>query len=267
MHEFISFNGKILAANETAVPAVSSAALYGRGVFTTIAVYDEVPFLWEKHWERLVGDSATIGLEIGAFSETGVLGSLAELLARNGVKTGRTRLTFFDRSGGGAWPAQVGNGVDLLIITADARPVPEKFRLTVSPYLLNSRSPLTGVKSCNYLENLMALEEARSRGFDEAVRINEYGDIASACMANIFLRKDGRFFTPQLISGGLAGTTREFFIEKADAEECVAVIEDLRFADAVMLTSAGLGVVEVSEFDERKYQTGVYDLTKIMCGW
>jgi branched-chain amino acid aminotransferase len=257
MHEYVSFNGKILSANEAVVPAVSSAALYGRGVFTTIAIYDGTPFLWEKHWERLVGDSVALGINIAAVSETGVLGSLVELLTRNGVETGRARVTLFDRSGGGAWPAQVGEGIDLLIITANARPVPEKLRLTASPYLLNSRSPLAGVKSCNYLENLMALEEAKARGFDEAVRINERGDIASVCMANMFWRKDGQLFTPSLASGCLAGTTRGNLIETEGAVETDAGIEALETADEIYLTSAGLGKAWVSEFDGREFERNV----------
>ena len=62
----------------------------------------------------------------------------------------------------------------------------------------------------------MALENAKAKGFDEAIRLNERGEVASACMANVFWIKDKKLFTPDLETGCLAGTTREFIIETAE---------------------------------------------------
>ncbi|MEO6589891.1 MAG: aminotransferase class IV, partial [Pyrinomonadaceae bacterium] len=122
----------------------------------------------------------------------------------------------------------------------------------ISPFLVNSTSPLAGVKSCDYLENIIALEEAEQRGFDEAVRLNERGEIVSACMANIFWRKSGRLFTPLLKTGCLAGTMREFVLENEDGFEIKMSLDSLENADEIFLTSAGLGICKVSEFDIHK---------------
>ena len=91
--------------------------------------------------------------------------------------------------------------------------------LTVSPYRINSKSPLAGVKSCNYLENILAWEAAKAHGFDEAIRLNEKGEIASACLANVFWKKNGEIFTPPLETGCLKGTTRGYVLENLAAAE------------------------------------------------
>lgn len=263
MHEFVSFNNKIIPSGEAGISAVSAAGLYGKGVFTTIAIHDGEPFLWEKHWARLQGDAAKVGIHLWEYPEETVGAALAELIEKNKVVTGRARVTFFDERGGGAWPVDTARQTGLLIVTGDARGAPEKLKLTISPSTINSRSPLAGVKSCNHLENVLALDEAAGRGFDEAVRLNERGEIASACMGNIFWRKEGRLYTPSPASGCLAGTTRSYVIEKLGAIETIAGPGELETADAIILTSAGLGMVEAGEFDGRGFETRNYDLRNI----
>jgi branched-subunit amino acid aminotransferase/4-amino-4-deoxychorismate lyase len=168
------------------------------------------------------------------------------------VKSGRARVTFFDESPTRVWHYEGVRKTSLLIVTGDSRAVSENYRLDLSPHLINSTSPLAGVKSCNYLEHLMAYSEAKGRGLDEAIRSNERGEAASACMANVFWQKGERLFTPSLKTGCLAGTMREFVLENIECEEVETGIDALRDADAVFLTSAGLGIVRVAEFDGRE---------------
>lgn len=243
---------------------LSAATLYGKGVFTTIAIHTAKPFLWQKHWRRLTSDAARIGIELSDHSENSTRKSLEEIIKRNGLLEGRTRITFFDERPSAIWPFKSKRKTSLLIMTGDMRPVPENFRLTVSPFTINSHSPLAGVKSCNYLEKLMAMDEASGRGFDEAIQLNERGQVTSATMANVFWLKDGEHYTPSLATGCLAGTTREFVLENLDCHEVEATIDDLKTADAVFLTSAGIGVVQATEFDFRTFGPTVHPITRLM---
>jgi branched-subunit amino acid aminotransferase/4-amino-4-deoxychorismate lyase len=247
MHPFVYLNDRISASADARISAVSAAALYGRGIFTTIAINESKPFLWEKHWARIRDNAARIRLDISGYSEAKTAEALTHVIDRNGVLSGLARITFFD-AGGGPAPETV-----LLITTRPRREVPANFKLTVSPFRVNSTSPLAGMKSSGYLENLLAIEAARRSGFDEAVRLNERGQIASGCMANIFWEKEGRLFTPSLASGCLAGTTRANILENSGAVVFDAGIEALDGADAIFLTSAGLDRVRVKEFDGRKF--------------
>lgn len=244
MHNFVSFNQQILPASNLNISAISSATLYGKGIFTTIAIYNSKPFLWEKHWNRLQDNASRIGLDF-EFTEKIIAESLAELTTKNKIEKGRARITFFDESAKGIWSVENGKNTSFLITTADFRPLSDKLKLTVSPYQINSTSPLANIKSCNYLENLLAFEEAKKRGFSEAIRINEKGETVSACLANIFWVINDIFFTPSLETGCLAGATREYILEKYKVFEVKEPIVTLQKADALFLTSAGLGVKQM----------------------
>lgn len=230
----------------------SYARLYGMGIFTTLAVHGGEPFLWQKHWRRLTADALKVGITL-AVTEDEVHGLLCKAILSYAASEARARISFFDERPSELWSSETGSeqNSSLSVLIGDRRPVTANFRLTVSPYPVNSRSPLTGVKSCNYLENLMAFEEAKERGFDEAVRLNERGEVASACMANVFWLRDDVLFTPSLKTGCLPGTTREFVMENIGCREVDAGVEVLSNADALFLTSAGLGVVRAAQLDEK----------------
>lgn len=232
------------------INALSSAALYGKGVFTTIAIRQGEPFLWEKHWRRLTANAAKLSIDLSAHNESKTLASLMQTIGT--VLECRARVTFFDESSSPIWPSSGEAKTSLQIIIGERRSVPEQVRLTVSPYRINSTSPLAGVKSCNYLEHLAAFENAMSHGFDEAVRMNENGHIASACMANIFWLKAGRLYTPSLSTGCLPGTMREYILENLECEEAESEIDALDGAEQIFLTSAGIGVVAVAEINGRE---------------
>ena len=242
----------------------SNAALYGKGIFTTIAIYDGEPFLWEKHWLRLTSNGAKIGIDLSDHSEQTTHTSLIEVIEKNGVTGGRARITFSDESESPIWGSETGSNTGLQIITDDLRPISDNVKITVSPYPVNSRSPLAGVKSCNYLENLLAIENAKKGGFNEAIRLNERGEITSACMANVFWLKDERLYTPSLSTGCLAGTTREFVMENLNCSEVESGFEELEKADGIFLTSAGLGVIQAAQFGSRAFETIAHPILNIL---
>ena len=264
MHSFVSFNSKIVSRLTVELPAVSSAAFYGKGIFTTIAVYGGKLFLWEKHRQRLYENARKLNINISEFLEERVKASLDEIIQKNKVENGRARITFLDESSGGLWTFESNRKISLLITTADLREIPKSFQLTVSPHLINSTSPLAGIKSCNYLEKILALDHANERGFNEAVCLNEQGEIASACMANIFWLNDGKQYTPSLKTGCLPGTTREFVIENIKCAEVERGGEALLRADSIFLTSAGLGIVQVAEFEGRKLSRERHEILALL---
>jgi branched-subunit amino acid aminotransferase/4-amino-4-deoxychorismate lyase len=152
----------------------------------------------------------------------------------------------------------------LLAMTAERRAISSEPRITLSPYRINTASPLVGIKSCNYLEKILARNEAAERGFDECIQLNERGEVASASMANVFWAKDGILFTPSLKTGCLAGTTREFVIESLECREIEVGIEALRSADEVFLTSAGIGVAHVSKFEGRAFERRKHPIRELL---
>ena len=264
MHNFASFNGQICDHSSPTVCALTSVGLYGKGIFTTIAIYDRAPFLWQKHWKRIERNGAKVGIDLNEFSEATTRMALDELIDANSIQNCRARITFFDESSTALWPYEATRLTSMLITTADIHPVAENFKLTISPHRINTTSPLAGVKSCNYLEKIFAKDESKLRGFDEAIQLNERGEVTSSCTANIFWLKDGKLFTTSLKTGCLPGTTREFVLENIDCDEVEAGIEELRSADKIFLTSAGIGVVQVAEFEGRKLQRNQHAIMKLV---
>lgn len=251
MHKFISFNLKTILAKHAFLPAISSATFYGKGIFTTVSIYNSKPFQWEKHLQRLNDNAKKIGVDLAEFSAKVVTGALLEIIENNKLANARARLTFFDEASNKIWQTESKRKTSFLITTAEFSAVSGKFGLTVSPFQVNSKSPLVNTKSCNYLENLLALEDAKGKGFDEAVLLNERGEIVSASMANVFWIKKGKIFTPNLQTGCLDGTTRNFVLENFPVKETIANLAELKKADEIFLTSAGIGIAKVKSFDEK----------------
>ena len=251
----------MVEATKARVAPVSSAMLYGRGVFTTLAIYNSQPFLWSKHWQRLTAHAKKLDVDFTGCTEKNVGDALRKLISVNQVKDGRARVIMLARTGRDFWKAKMPGTkkTDLLIMTGEPHKVSQNgLSLAVSPYRVNTFSPLAGVKSLNYLDHVLSWEEAQSRDFDEAVVLNERGEIVSATTANLFWAKNGTLHTPTLSTGALAGVTRECVIEIANKHfipllEGIYEMTDLTDADEIFLTSSGVGVAPVTTFDFRRY--------------
>jgi branched-subunit amino acid aminotransferase/4-amino-4-deoxychorismate lyase len=261
MHPVIYLNRTMVEATKARVAPVSSAMLYGRGVFTTLAVYNSQPFLWSKHWERLSAHAAKLAVDLTGLTEKNVGEALRKLIAVNQVEDGRARVILLARSGRDVWKTKStgSKNTDLIIMTGESHKKPASgLALAVSPYRVSTLSPTAGIKSLNYLDHVLSWEEAQTRDFDEAVMLNERGEIVSGTLANIFWVTNGTVHTPALSTGAMAGITRESVIDIA-SKHFVPVVEgvyempDLTEADEIFLTSSGLGLAQVTTFDFRRY--------------
>ncbi|MBV6496393.1 MAG: hypothetical protein DYH05_02990 [Acidobacteria bacterium ACB1] len=239
-----------------------------RGIFTTIAIRDGELFLWEKHWARLTTAAGKLNIALSEFSESSVRNSLMHELESNAIQNGRAKITFTDQRPSAFWPSaqKPAANTSLNILTGPRREIPNSFRLGISPFPVNSRSPLAGLKTTNYLEPALCFEAAKAAGFDEAIRLNEHGHITSACFSNVFWLKDDRLFTPELSTGCLGGTTREFILENLEVHEITAGIDEIRSADAVFLTSAGIGIAPAASLAETVFVQKAYPILGLIKG-
>ena len=272
MHPVIYLNKNMLDAAKARIAPVSSALLYGRGVFTTAAIYAGRPFLWRGHWARLMDHADRAGVDRSSFDEAAVSTCLNKLIAVNQVQDGRARVVLLASKGRDVWVVKSSSTrkTDLLMMTGEARVVPaDGLTLTVSPYRVNSVSPLAGVKSISSLERVLAWEEARTRDFHEAIMLNERGEVASTTRANLFWVKEGTVHTPSPATGAVAGVTRDRIIALAGElsiplVEGVYELNDLADAEEVFLTSSDLGVAVVNTFDFHRYVLTAGSVTTIL---
>src|SRR6185369_1747004 len=127
--------------------------------------------------------------------------------------------------------------------------------LAIPARLRNDRRALApSSKTGNYMNNLLALVEAKRAGGDDAVMVNADGHVTEATTANVFWVKGGDVCTPSLDCGILAGITRTLLIW-AMRQDGVSVVEgrfpveDLRGADEAFLTGTIRGVTPVVRVD------------------
>ena len=222
--------------------------LHGLGLFETMRAEDGHLVFGKRHEARLHGGLARLGWDVDV---SGAFGAAEELLERNGLVSGRARVRLSVTGGVGriAEPGR-GSGRMVWMMAQRAEEVPESVVVGVSRWKRNECSALAGLKCASYAENLLNLQEAGERGWDEALVFNHAGHLCEAAMANVFLVIGGKMFTPSLSAGCLPGVVRAVVLEWAEelgepCEEMDLTESDLWQADEVFLTSAVRGVVPV----------------------
>ena len=119
----------------------------------------------------------------------------------------------------------------------------------------NSKDALNpGIKTGNYLNNVLAKIEADHFGAHDALMLNPFGQLTESTTSNFFFVQDGRVMTPSLDCGILAGITRDIVIRIArengiPLEEGVWPIEILDKADEMFLTGTVKHLIPVTRFD------------------
>jgi len=256
IHRFVFHNDRLLPVAEVRLSPGQAGLLNGWGLFTTVRIYEGVPFAFERHWKRLQRDAERTHCPF-PFDENVVRGQLGEVLRANRVREGAARIYMIYNQVGFWRSDEDFPRVDLLLCSADLPSYREPARLGLREYGRNASSPLAGVKVTSWLDNVWNYYEAQQAGFDEVVLLNERGEVAECTAANIFCVKGGRVATPPVSAGCLQGITRSVLLEigagvGAPVEERVLRPEDLYSADEVFISSTNRSMLGVSEVNGHK---------------
>ncbi|MGH9744830.1 MAG: aminotransferase class IV [Candidatus Acidiferrales bacterium] len=260
IHRVIFHNDRLSPIAEVRLSPGQAGLLNGWGLFTTVRIYEGVPFAFERHWKRLVRDAERTHCPFPYKTEL-VREQLGEVLRANHVKEGCARIyAIYNQVG--FWRSDENfPAVDLIIYSADLPSYSDRARLGLRENGRHAASPLAGVKVTSWLNNVWSLYEAQREGFDEVVLLNERGEVAECTAANVFCVKGGRVSTPPLASGCLEGITRGVLLETGAAagvpvEERVLLPGDLYAADEVFISSTNRNLLPVTEVAGRKIGTG-----------
>ncbi|MFZ3217557.1 MAG: aminotransferase class IV [Candidatus Acidiferrales bacterium] len=256
IHRFVFHNDRLLPVAEVRLSPGQAGLLNGWGLFTTVRIYEGIPFALDRHWQRLQRDAERTHCPF-PFQESVVRGQLAEVLRANHVREGAARI-YMIYNQVGFWRSDENfPRVDLLLCSADLPSYREPARLGLREHGRHAASPLAGVKVLSWLDNVWNYYEAQQAGFDEVVLLNERGEVAECTAANIFCVKDGSVATPPLTAGCLQGITRGVLLEigasvGAPATERTLLPDDLYAADEVFITSTNRSMLGVSEINDHK---------------
>ncbi len=230
-------------------------ALFGFGLFETLLITEHGPQFADLHWQRMNKGAQVLGLKVpGKDKWLEHIQDFIEQAAETVPYALRITL-----SGG----APLANHPSQLLIYKRSVPyTPAQYTLGIGLHLLksprNEQSPLCSIKSTNYLENILAKEEASRRGCEEGVWFNTKGYLAEGTMSNIFFLKQKTLFTPSLSSGCLSGTRRQVILDLAHSQqiptqEGLFTLSDLLSADEIFMTNALMGIMPVRKLDDSSF--------------
>lgn len=231
------------------VPVGDRGFWHGFGLFETVRVAGGWPCFLDRHLGRLFGSAPVLDLPM-PWSPAELRFLAVEAVRRNAVREGVLRLAVT----AGAGPAFDPPGPEPGLVVTAQEGLPYHgslaeagFRAVVSRWRRDASSPLSGVKSLNYLPSVLARREARAAGAHEALVLNQAGKLAEGAAANIFFYAGGCLHTPSLSCGVLPGITRALVMELArqlvPVEEGAYSLDDLLGAEEAFLTSSLLGVM------------------------
>ncbi|OGX40156.1 MAG: hypothetical protein A2984_02740 [Omnitrophica WOR_2 bacterium RIFCSPLOWO2_01_FULL_41_12] len=261
MKEIVFLNGKFISKDEAKLSVLEPGFLYGFGLFETMRAYQKKIVYLGAHLKRLKNSCKLIALKC-PYSPDKFKRMIKETVKINGFSDTYVRLTL--------WKSKA--GTDILITAKKYQPYsPQRyikgFSARISSLRQNENSLLGRIKSTNYLLCRLAYLEAKTKGLDEAIILNNRGYIAEGSRSNIFLVKDKALFTPSLQCGCLAGITRKVIFDLAKKYKikiCEGnfTIRDLYEADEAFFTNSLMGVMplenkcgRLTKFFIKKYFT------------
>jgi branched-chain amino acid aminotransferase len=263
MEEIVYLNGKLIPRSRAKVSILDYGFLFGFGLYETIRAYDGKPFRLDNHIARMRYSADRLGIPI---KPSEIRQAVKDAVKANGFTDTRIRITV--SIGEGTITPNLASCVEptiAVLVTEYHPPAPKKYRdgfkVIVSNIRRNSLSPVTYMKSANTIEAMLARQQARTKGMDEALFLNEKGFLTEASGSNVFLVKEGILITPRFGTGILPGVTRVVVFEIATqagikVKEKYVRLDELLQADEAFITNSLIEIVPVTEAGGKKIGKG-----------
>jgi branched-chain amino acid aminotransferase len=248
-------NGRIVPLEEACVPVSDRGLLLGDGLFETMPVYNGRVFDLGAHLARLASGLAVLGFAEAVDTQK-LRAAIAQFASEGSAAGAILRLTITRGAGPRGLSPPDAPCPTVLMTLAPMPPAgaaPVSLRVAQSTRR-NETSPLARIKALPYLDNLLALREAKDHGADDALMLNTKGKLACASIANLFVIKGNHLLTPPAGDGALPGTMRALVLSLARAAgfepaEASLELKDLAAADGVFLTNCISRITEAKECD------------------
>jgi branched-chain amino acid aminotransferase len=248
---------------------------YGVGVFEGVRVYagtdGAAVFRLQAHTQRLFRSAHILGIALPVGFELENLNrAQVELVRRNGLRDGYLRPFVFHAGMAGLSPRTSGLRVRVAIMALEWRDdgafgradgAERGIAVRTSSFVRSSGLLTKAKANANYMTGILAREEARQSGVDDALLLDGCGFVAETSAANVFIVRDGAICTPPLESV-LEGITRATVVALAGALgykliERRVTRDDVYVADEAFLTGTATEITPVRELDGRSIGGGV----------
>ena len=275
--KYVWFDGKLVPLNMAMVPVTTHAIHYGTSIFEGIRVYwnskNLYVFRLKDHIKRFRNSGKFYNITLN-FSDKQIENAVIDLCKKNKIKKSSYIRPFYF----------VGQyGINLHV----TRKAPTHTAIFAFPLgnLFNKNgitattskwrkfsdmsTPTQAKMGGNYLNSILATQDVKQKGFDEAILLDQYGNVSEAPGENIFLVKNDELITPPLSSSALNGITRRSIITLAKDMNLKIKIrkvskKELKLADEIFLSGTAAEITPITKIDKKKVSGGkVGKLTKL----
>lgn len=257
---WIFLNDRFVREEDAKVSVFDHGFLYGDGVYETLRAYGGRIFMLSHHLARLRRSASLIGLDV-PIAEPGWTPLLEEALKRNALSDAYVRITISRGEGKIGLDPSLCPRPAVVVISLPLQPYPARLfqtgvRLVVVSVRRNLAAALSPrIKSLNFLNNILAKQEATRSGAFDGLMLNAEGHMTECTTSNIFFVKAGVLHTPSIECGILDGITREVVLSLA-REHAIPIQEgsytpdDVVGADECFLTNTTMEIMPVGDIDK-----------------
>ena len=260
---WIQLNDQIVPEERAVVSVFDRGFMYGDGVFETMRAYQRRVFRLDDHLARLAASAAALKIRVPR-TPPQIGDDIQRVLDRNGLADAVVRVAV-SRGRGRRGPSTAGAETPTYVLATDTLPDDLRARQTTGIRLslatirrVSPEALPAGAKHANYLNSILALEEAAQTGADEAVMLNASLRVTECASANIFFVRRSCVCTPPTSVGILNGITRALVLDLARGaelatEESSFGMDSLLGADEVFVTNSVMGLCPVRTVDAQAY--------------
>jgi branched-chain amino acid aminotransferase len=269
LSKYVWFDKKYVLTEKAKVPITTHAIHYGTSIFEGIRAYwngkNLHVFRLDEHVKRFRKSGQFYNISLN-YSDKIISDAIIGICKKNKIKKSCYIRPFYF----------IGNYGINLHVTEKA---PTNVAIFTFPFgdLFNKNGISAGVVSWrkfsdmstptqakmggNYLNSIIATQEAKRNGFDEAILLDHVGNVSEAPGENIFIVRDGQLLTPSIASSALEGITRDAIIKIAldldiDFIERDISRSELTMADEIFLTGTAAEITPIISMDSKKIGNG-----------
>jgi branched-chain amino acid aminotransferase len=276
--KYVWFDGKIIPVGNAQVPVTTHAIHYGTSIFEGIRAYWNSKNLYifrlKEHIKRFRNSGKFYNISF-SFSDLQIENAVINLCKKNKIKKSCYIRPFYF----------VGQyGINLHV----TRKAPTHVAIFTFPFgdLFNKNgitatiskwrkfsdlsTPTQAKMGGNYLNSILATQDAKQKGFDEAILLDLCGNVSEAPGENIFLVKNNELITPPLSSSALNGITRRSIIVLANDMNLKIKARkisknELKLADEIFLSGTAAEITPIIKIDKKKVGDGkVGNITRLL---
>lgn len=253
------FDGGFVDADSPCAALTTHAMHYGSGVFEGIRSYaiaggGAAVFRLPEHLERMRQGCELLGI---AFDPMQATDAVLQVLRRNSHRDAYVRPLAWCGTGSiGLDVAPLSRHLMVASLPTAVHLGGDGVRLTVSAWRRNPASSLPPLKLCGaYVNSILAKHEAKARGFDEALFVDDTDHVVECTGANVFMVQGDRI-TAVTHRDALPGITRDTVIALTGARSRAVRLDELRDADEVFVCGTAAEVTAIAALDGRAYGAG-----------